>query len=414
LRFLAATQFYKGGHYGKALELASAIEAGKLPAATRRLLPRFLEDVRDRASPGYESRMSQRLQTLWTARDHAGILSMLQEHPYAVSVANLAFLRAVCCEAMGKYRPAVLFFADASRWAPDNPAVLAALAPLLLQLLSEGRLQEAGVYVQAQLELFPNVVSHAIASLLCYRRAGQAEGKTRMGLFEEQMRYFDQAREEYTRLPPAQQSYPQIKVVLEWAYEDAAFALYLSGDQKAAREMCNSAIAFASTSPNGWTTLGLITAGNPESVDAFKKAAEHGDPSYVPYTALAYDALMREDFQEGLDWSRQALARKERLPEVVESLLYQWWAICLIHLNGSRDEIQALLEKALEIAPDNEFARENQRRFQAARASALPRDGWKIAAWQLTTDGLIRDRESVLFQGDHSSDRVPSRLAGVA
>jgi hypothetical protein len=43
---------------------------------------------------------------------------------------NLAFLRAVCCEALEDYRAAVLFFADAARWVPTDPTVLSALAPL--------------------------------------------------------------------------------------------------------------------------------------------------------------------------------------------------------------------------------------------------------------------------------------------
>src|SRR5712692_8262206 len=63
LRFLAATQFYKGGHYGRALERAEKTKEAKLPTSTRGLLPEFLKDVKDRASPDYESRVRDQLQT---------------------------------------------------------------------------------------------------------------------------------------------------------------------------------------------------------------------------------------------------------------------------------------------------------------------------------------------------------------
>jgi tetratricopeptide (TPR) repeat protein len=188
LRFLAATQFYKGGHYRKALELAEKIEEAKLPASTRRLLPKFLHDVQSRASPDYEDRVREQLRALWAAENYKGIIELLQEHPYVLTSWDLAFNRAICCEMLGKYRPAVLFFADAARRSRNHPAVLAALAPLPLNLMSEGRLPEAWEYVQAQVELFPNAVSYAVASLLRYQQARQSEGDARAALFKEKSR----------------------------------------------------------------------------------------------------------------------------------------------------------------------------------------------------------------------------------
>ena len=52
LRFLAATQFYKGGHYRHAAELAEKIDPKLLDARARELLPNFLTDVRDRSGRG--------------------------------------------------------------------------------------------------------------------------------------------------------------------------------------------------------------------------------------------------------------------------------------------------------------------------------------------------------------------------
>ncbi len=143
LRFLAATQFYIGGHYQRALELAKNITADLLPATTERLLPKFMEDVEARASRDYIARAQQRLQALWTAQNYSGIIELLQEDPYLIPPADLAFQRAVCSEMLRKYRPAVLFFADAARRSQNNLAVLAALAPLPVNLLADGKLAEA-------------------------------------------------------------------------------------------------------------------------------------------------------------------------------------------------------------------------------------------------------------------------------
>lgn len=46
LRFLAATQYFKGGDYPKARELANKIDARVLPKNVRGLLPQFLKDVK--------------------------------------------------------------------------------------------------------------------------------------------------------------------------------------------------------------------------------------------------------------------------------------------------------------------------------------------------------------------------------
>jgi tetratricopeptide (TPR) repeat protein len=365
LRFLAATQFYKGGHYRRALALANKIKEANLPAPTRRLLPKFLQDVNDRASPDFEGRVKARLLTLWAAKDYTGIIELLQEHPYVVPPWDLAFIRAVCCEMLGKYRPAVLFFADAARRSQNNPGVLEALAALPLHLPSEGRLPEAWEYVQAQVELFPNAVSYAVASLLCYHR-GLADEDARTSLFKEQAQYFDRAREEYARLPPAHQDHAGIKAVMGLGYEAAALALHRSGDVQAALEMCQAAIVFDPASPNAWTILGTIRSGGPEAAAAFKKAVELGDRTYFPFYYLAYHALTRGEFREALGWSQQALERGESQDNEVKSLLYQWAAISLAHLNGPREQIEALFKKAVEVAPDNEFARRNYRHFQAS------------------------------------------------
>jgi tetratricopeptide (TPR) repeat protein len=176
----------------------------------------------------------------------------------------MAYKRAISCEMLGKYRPAVLFFADAARWSQDNTQVIAALASLPLNLLEQGRLQEALEYSRAQVELFPNAVSYAVASLLRYHQGRQSEGDARAAFFQEQAFFFDQAREEFAKMPAAHQEHPVIKGVLGLGYEVLGYALHLSGDLQAALAMCDAAIAFDTTSANAWTLRGVLLSAKPE------------------------------------------------------------------------------------------------------------------------------------------------------
>jgi tetratricopeptide (TPR) repeat protein len=415
LRFLAATQYYEGGRYRQALELAEKIKAGNLPAGTRQLLSPFMQDVKVRSAPDYEASVRERLRQLLAAKDYAGIIETLQKHPYVLSAANLAFIRAICCESLGRYRPAVLFFADAARRVPDDPGVLAALAPLPLTLPSQGRLHEAWEYVQAQLELFPNAVTFAVASLLCYHRAHQVEEEASKALVKEQAEYFRRAREEYARLSSVHQNHPEIRAVMGLGYEAAAFAMHCAGEEAAARELCDAALAFDPASPTSWTLRGVLTSGSPEAAEAFKKAVERGDRTYFPYYYLANDALARGDFQAALDWSRQALERGERQDAQIKSLLYQWSAISLAQLGAPRDEVEGLFRKAIEATPDSELAKENFRRFQASeRPEPPPPINWKSERLRPTEEWLIREQENSLFQCDRNGDQIQRRLAALA
>ena len=105
------------------------------------------------------------------------------------------------------------------------------MASLPLTLPDEQKVDEAWKYAQVQLELFPNAVSYAVASLLCYRRAHQSEGDDRTTIFRDQVQYFEQARAAYTQLPATHQSHPQIKAVMGLGYEAAALALYRLEDE---------------------------------------------------------------------------------------------------------------------------------------------------------------------------------------
>ena len=119
LRFLAATQFYKGGHYQRALELVEKIQARLLPKNVHDLLPPFLRDAKQRSLPGYAAGIRTRLIQLWEGKLPNEILVLLQEHPYVFPPVLMAYIRTIACEDIGDFRAASLFFADVIRGAPS-------------------------------------------------------------------------------------------------------------------------------------------------------------------------------------------------------------------------------------------------------------------------------------------------------
>jgi tetratricopeptide (TPR) repeat protein len=372
-RFLAATQYYKGGHYQKARELARKIEVLKLPGKTKDLLPQFLRDVEERAAPDYVEQIHSRLTELWRARDYAGIIELLAEHQYVVGPGTLAYLRAVCCEELGDYRPAVLFFSDAARWVPDDPTILSALAPLPLHLAAHGHFDKAWEYVQAQLELFPNAVTSTVASLLYYHKARHAEREERSRLIDEQLRLFAHAREEFARLSDAHRTHAKMRAVMGLAYEAAGYALDLVGRKEEARLMADQAIAFDPDSPNAWALRGILTSDTPEeAAAAFRKAIELGDKTYFPHYYLAYYAITHGDYDEARARAQEALERSVGQNSEVRSLLYQWLAISRANLGAERSEVENLFKKAIEAAPGNESAHANYRHFQQSQPLAPP------------------------------------------
>jgi tetratricopeptide (TPR) repeat protein len=415
LRFLAATQFYKGGHYAKACELAEKIKGTKLPANTRRLLPDFVRDVKDRSAPDYPVRIHARGKTVWDARDYDGVLKLLAEHPYVLSPVDLAFIRAACCEALGKYRAAVLFFADAARLAPDDPAVISALVALPLQMSARGKLDQAWEYVQVQLELFPNAASTAAASLVCYHLARNAGANERLRYFTEQARLFERAREEFSRLPEAHRAHPEVKMVLEMGYDAAVFALMKQGRHDDALRLCDEAIAFAPPSFTFWRLRGVLTCDTPEAESAFRKALSLGDRSYFPHYYLAYHAVKHGNYAEARDAAREALERVAAKNKNARSLLYQWQAISLDNLGANRSEVEDLFKKAIEADTDNPYAQDNYQRFLASEKSIAtpPSINWP-GDFSPNNDPLLTNGDATLFDPDRKAGQIERRLMGLA
>lgn len=101
LKFLAATQYYRGGHYALARNLASEIKSKYLDGRSQELLLPFLQDVRYRASEQYRIDVKRQIAEAWNS-DWKKVLEVLAEHPFVLPTELTMILRAVCFEKLDK------------------------------------------------------------------------------------------------------------------------------------------------------------------------------------------------------------------------------------------------------------------------------------------------------------------------
>jgi tetratricopeptide (TPR) repeat protein len=247
LRFLAATQYYKGGDYKKAQELAKKIDARVLPTNVRGLLPQFLKDVKERAAPGYEIGIGRTLLALWQQNDPTKSLAMLQEHPYVLHPGRLAFLRAVLCEKIADFRAAALFFANAIRQTPKDVELVLMTAAEPLLLLGRGRANEAREYVRYQVELIPHPVTYISASILAFHSALRSSPNERAEGADEQLQHLETAQHLYDRLSEAERNHPGLRAYMSFGFEAAATILLRLGNKERSKEIWEQAIKFGAS-----------------------------------------------------------------------------------------------------------------------------------------------------------------------
>lgn len=261
LRFLAATQYYKGGDYQKAQELAKKIDARVLPKNVRGLLPQFLKDVKLRASPGYAAGVRKVLLGLWQNRP-AEALGVLQEHPYILPPLELAFFRATLCQRLGQYRAAALFYAKALHAAPPGLGMMFLTTATPLQLSSQGRLAEAWEYVQYQVELFPHPVTYTTASIVCYHHSVVASSENRKKWLEELLAFVEKAWDGYQKLSAIQRSHADMQAYMAFGFEIAAATWLRLGNKVHGKEVWDQAIKLGANPASSWATLAFATSQN--------------------------------------------------------------------------------------------------------------------------------------------------------
>jgi tetratricopeptide (TPR) repeat protein len=372
-RFLAATQYFKGGHYGKASSLCNKIQVNLLPDSVRELYRPFLKEVRRRAALNYLKELREEFLDYYSNGRYQEVLELLKSHPYAYTPTAAAFIRAVCCENLKEYRAAALFFADAIRSSPDDVNLVFVSASHTFALIGQRSFGDAQVYLNHQMDLLPNALTYINAAMLRFNQAssGSVENLQRQKLFEEQVGYFATAWEKFRNLPASYRENRELRDFMILALEGAALAHQRLGQLERALALCAEGIAFAPQSPHLRTIRGIIAYPEAGAVSDFEEAIRLGETLYYPLYFLAHNALLKGDFEDALRRCDQAIQR--RPGEEILAQLLEWKAISLWHLAGDPDEIRRLFRQALGLAPGRPGIVRSLARFeQWAAARSLP------------------------------------------
>ncbi|MDY3557086.1 hypothetical protein R5W24_006273 [Gemmata sp. JC717] len=362
-RFLAATQYYLGGHYGRALKLANRIEARLLPPETRPLLTPFMANVRARAAQGYASEMRQAFSRLWLAQDYKRLLNELKDHPYVYDRVGLAFLRGSLCQELERWDAGAAFYAMAISEFPDGSDIVLLSVARVLGLPAEGRIDEAWAYIGRLRELVPNTVTNLVASFVCFFRASRASGADRAELHKEQLRYFDEGLAGYEKLPSERQQDPEMQTITAVCFSAASHAALRLGDDVVTRSVVDRSIRFAPHAPGPLTARGVMSYPSQEAVDDFRKAAALPNPGYAPFLYLAHQAFINGRLGEAEQLCQEALARNPGRP--VRAQLLGWLAVIRDCQGAPREQVEGLFSQAFEVFPGHGEVEANYRIFKA-------------------------------------------------
>jgi hypothetical protein len=218
VRFLAASQFYYGGEYQKALKLAERVQEANLPDAVRQLFPTFFRSVKRRATPGYAQSTRNQLSKLWLGSDLEAVNRLLQEHPYVIEPAGIAYIRVYVCGKAGDYRASVAFALTAIRLRRDVEldAIIGAVA-VLLDVSSNHQRTKSLEYSTYLAKEVPHTVTFAAAALV---HAISAKDTVDSGVLgDAAVRYYDQAQTAFQHMPIAWQKDPEVRGILIAAYQ---------------------------------------------------------------------------------------------------------------------------------------------------------------------------------------------------
>ena len=338
--FLAATQFYLGGHYTRAAKSFRKIKPSKLPANIRTLYSQFEGDVRERAGPEYKQLIRERLFQHWQRGEYRQILELLQEHNYVVEDWRLAFFRAQCCEKLGDFKAAAIFSADAIRHLAD-PNLVLAIAVWPLRLCSVNQLEDAWEFAQLLMTHEPHPLMSVSASLVQDVRASVAVAEQeRERSRKEQLRLLEQAESEFCKLSTPAQRERNHRELLVLAIAASSTAHRELGEQKLEAAAINRAVEFDPTVSFSRIVRGYLNYPAPQAIEDFREAIELGDQDYVPFAFLAEDAITRHDYSKARELLIRAIERHP--PFEVETQLRQYLTIASQNAEQFSDTASAL------------------------------------------------------------------------
>ncbi len=380
-RFLAATHYYKGGAYPEAARLGDRIPPRRLPSRVRHLYPPFLKDVRERSAPGYLNKYRSALDEHFRRAMRDGDLTsaqkaidLLKDHPYLIRPIVMAYVRARCCEVLGKRRAATLFYRRVWQLDPDHPVYPLAY---LDSLCKEGKHAEAQAIVEqeqgehpgARWSIYAMSVINAILIRIRDRDADAAlDEQAWRQRRKELLDHFHSAMESIRSMSPGEKRV--LDPLIDYAFLLAWVSYLELDDIRGQNDVLEHWIESRPQSPRPYELRGLITYPGPASERDFREAVRLGSKDPLPYYFLAHDALTSGRF---LECERQCDRALRSVPEpAIRAELLVWQAVSRWSLGRDRAQVRPLLAEARNLRPDDVPIAELARAFEENGRAAHP------------------------------------------
>ena len=362
LQFLAASHYFYGGHYGIALRVVRRVESRLLPDQAKSLFDDFVREAESRADSEYAKKVLALIDGHRRKCDATAVIELLKAHPYVLAEADLAFIRAIMCEQLGHHKAAAMFFAAAFKGKPNdlNRIVQSTVFPFGLSIHRKtSETWEFSRYLAAE---FPHPITKVIASVVCYHLAGGDPRETELWS-QRQLEYHRDANALFLAMPPSTRQDVNLKDILLFCHETAAFGFLRLGMKKEALALGKKAVEMSPESPGPRIVRGILTFPAPEAIADLELAIKLGDQSYLPHLRLAFDALGKNDPVRLMKHCSRAL--EFELNTDARAILMAWLAISKDALGHPREEIEVLFREAIALNPDNEKVLAIQRIFLA-------------------------------------------------
>lgn len=238
LRFLAASQYFRGGEYAKAIKVCRRVDCGHLPVADQRLFDDFYRTVKARTDPNYLQRLRSTVHSMREKGEAERAIELLKDNPYIWERSWLAWTRTDLCLRSGQIKAAVLFSADAVRFSNFHPKLVFLRAGASTFLNSIGKSDEATEFLRLVQSKEPTALDWVAVCYDLYDKLEQGKGDPDAG--RELLRLMDLAQLGFTQLPADTVADTDVRNAMAHGFLLAAIAADLLRSRQEAMKYVNA------------------------------------------------------------------------------------------------------------------------------------------------------------------------------
>jgi hypothetical protein len=180
VRFLAATQFYKGGDYNKAWEIVSKIESDILPLSVRDKFGEFRRTAKQRSRASYPQSIRDYVRKKFDNKEFLEMLQIIASHPYAWERSGMAMFRSFICAELKEYTASVSYMISALRFGVPSQDYFFQMAGFPLVSSEKGDYEGAWEHVQIAIKMTQKHAAYYLAATcFLYLAAWRSSGDQR-------------------------------------------------------------------------------------------------------------------------------------------------------------------------------------------------------------------------------------------